>query len=167
MRKPQDSIRVESFIWKGKAFSGDLDLEVGATNHCQHVKGKMFHLYLDCDNRPLRLMQNGIEILRQEFPELAKEKFFIINTSSNHFSIASFVRLSWQRCLDIMWRAVELRIEHNGHAFYSTHKGYAVVRTGSKDGISPRILYSIGDTLTCKKCFKEFVEDTETGGTIG
>lgn len=160
---PTIRIRVKSFIWKRGAFGKeDQSLHVGDPTYCTHVKGKLFHLlYLDCDNRPLRTIQNGIEILRQEFPELAKEKFFIINSSSNHFSLASFVRLSWSRCLDIMWRSIELGIEHQGHAYYSKRKGYAVLRTGAKDGIVPRILYSIGDTITCKKCFKEFAEGIE------
>jgi hypothetical protein len=32
------------------------------------------------------------------------------------------------------------------------------LRTGGKDGVVPRILYSLGDTVVCKKCMNEFVE---------
>ena len=73
----------------------------------------------------------------------------------------SFAKLSWQRYLDILWYAVEIDLEHYGHAFYSTRKEYAVLRTGAKDGIVPQIVYSVGETVACKKCMKEFVESVE------
>ena len=57
----------------------------------------------------------------------------------------------------------ESNLFHNYHyrkksARYSTRKEYAILRTGGKDGVVPRILCSLGDTVVCKKCMNEFVE---------
>jgi hypothetical protein len=159
--KVASRLEIKSFILKSGAFRGNLTLHTGLANYCTAIKGdKIFHLFLDCDDSPkLRQIFDGIVLLRKEFPELASEKFFIINTSANRFSIVCFVRLTWKRYLDIMWRAVEIGIEHYGHAFYSTRKEYAVLRTGGKYGIVPRILYSLGDVTTCKPCMRDFTKE--------
>jgi hypothetical protein len=157
----EPELEIKSFILKPRAFQGDITLHTGIASYCTAVKGDFHHLFLDCDDySKLRQIFDKIEILRKEFAELANEKFFIINTSTNKFSLAAFVRLTWQRCLeDIMWRSVELGLEHQGHAFYSERKDYAVLRGGGKYGIVPRIMYSLGDTVSCKKCMREFVAE--------
>jgi hypothetical protein len=109
----------------------------------------------------LRKVFDGIALLRNKFKELLRTKFLILNSSQNHFSIVAFVKLTWQRYLEILWYAVEIGLEHYGHAFYSTRKEYAVLRTGAKDGVVPKILYSEGVRVGCTKCMKEFVEDIE------
>jgi hypothetical protein len=154
-------LEIKSFILKPQALRGTVTLHTGAANYCTAIKGDAtFHLFLDCDDYAnLRQIFDGIDKLRREFPELATEKFFVTNTSANHFSLVAFVRLTWKRYLEMMWRAVEIGIEHYGHAFYSTRKEYAVLRTGGKDGIVPRILYSLGDSVGCKKCMREFVAE--------
>lgn len=149
---------VKSFIWKKGAFRGDLTLHQGLSNHCSVKGDKTFHLFLDCDAVKLRTIFDGILLLRNKFPELARVKFLILNTSPFHFSLVAFARLSWKRYLEILWYAVEIGIEHSGHAAYSMGKGYAVLRTGGKDGIVPRIMSQIGDNAVCKVCMKEFVD---------
>lgn len=149
---------IRSFIWKKGAFRGDLTLEQGRSNHCSVRGDRVFHLYLDCDVVKLRTIFDRILLLRRKFPELARVKFLIINTSPFHFSLAAFVRLSWKRYLEILWYAVEIGIEHQGHAVYSMSKGYAVLRTGAQDGIVPRLMAQIGDNAVCKVCMKEFVD---------
>jgi hypothetical protein len=152
---------VKSFVWKKGAFKGDLTLHQGRSNHCSVKGDSVFHLYLDCDDAKLRKIFDGILLLRKRFPELSRVKFYIVNSSLNRFSIVAFARMSWKRHLEIMWYAVEVGLEHYGHAFYSTRKGYAVLRTGAKDGIAPRILFELGETVVCKTCMREFVESIE------
>jgi hypothetical protein len=148
-------IHVRSFILKPNALKESTNLHMGFTNHC--YKGdKIFHLFLDCDRVKLGKIFDGILLLREEFPELHRVKFLILSTSPFHFSLVSFVRLSWKRYLEILWYAVEIGIEHEGHAVYSMGKGYAVLRVGAKYGIVPTILCSIGTNVSCKKCLREF-----------
>jgi hypothetical protein len=151
-------LEVESFIWKKNAFRGDLTLHLGLSNHCSVKGNRVFHLFIDCDSVDLRTIFDGIELLRKRFPELAREKFLISSTSPSHFSIASFPRLTWKRYLEILWYAVEIGIEHEGHAAYSTGKGYAVLRAGGKDGLVPRIMFQTGDTVSCKVCMDMVIE---------
>jgi hypothetical protein len=152
---------VRSFIWKKGAFKGDLTLHQGRSNHCSVKGDKVFHLYLDCDEVKLRTIFDGILELRNKFPELSKVKFLILNTSPFHFSLVAFVRLCWKRYLEILWYAVEIGIEHEGHAAYSMGKGYAVLRTGAKDGIVPRAMFFLGERTVCRTCLNEFVESIE------
>lgn len=156
-------IHVESFIWKARAFQGEQHFNVGLTNHCNHSKKEgLFHLYLDCDDYAnLRQILDRLDLLKERFNELSNAKFLILQTSPWHFSIASFVMLTWKRYLEVLWFAVEIGLEHEGHAVYSMVKGYAVLRTGAKDGVVPKILYSIGDTIACKQCYRDFVNGIE------
>jgi len=149
---------VVSYIWKNNAFRGDLTLERGLSNNCSVKGDKVFHLYLDCDAVPLRTIFDGILELWNKFPELMNVKFLILSSSPFHYSLAAFPYLSWKRYLEILWYAVEIGIEHQGHAVYSMTKGYAVLRTHAKDGIVPRLYASIGDNAVCKVCMKEFVD---------
>jgi hypothetical protein len=153
---------VKSFIWKRGAFADDeVPMLKGITSHCTHCNGReLFHLYLDCDDLSnLRQMLDRIDVLRKRFRELASAKFLIVQTSPWNFSLASFPRLTWERYLDVLWFGVKIGLVHEGYAVYTMTKGYAVLRTGAKNGVVPTILYSIGDVVTCKKCFGEFVEE--------
>lgn len=159
MQEDLEPIRVESYIWKARAFQGEQHLNVGLTNHCGQGG---FHLYLDCDDYAnLRQIFDRLDLLKKRFNELANEKFLILQTSPWHFSIASFEMLTWKRYLEVLWFAVEIRLEHEGHAVYSMSKGYAVLRTGAKEGVVPKILYSIGDTIACNQCYRDFVNGIE------
>jgi hypothetical protein len=149
-------LEVKSVIVKQGAFNNETTLHIGVPNYCYKGNDDVFHLFLDCDDVKLRKIFEGIILLRKRFPELAEEKFLILGTSPFHFSVASFVRLTWNRCRETMTYAVEIGLEHYGHAFYSYGKGYAVLRFGAKNGIVPQLLYSVGDTVVCKRCFKEF-----------
>jgi hypothetical protein len=165
MRENPDSIRVESFIWKRGAFGKeDQPLYTGLSNHC-YEKG-LFHLYLDVDDYAnLRQILDRLDHLRKRFRELANAKVLILQTSPWHFHLASFIRLTWKRYVDILYYADSIGLEDYGHALFSIDKGYAGLRTGAKDGIVPRILYSVGDAVACKKCFGEFVECISSNAT--
>lgn len=149
---------IKSFIWKKNAFRGKVTLEFGRSNHCSVKGDSVFHLFIDCDNIRLSKLLDRITLLRKKFPELAKVKFVILSTSPSHFSVASFVRLTWKKYLKILWYAVDIGMEHEGHAVYTTGKGYAVLRTGAKDGIVPRAMCETGEKTVCKTCKKEFLD---------
>lgn len=153
---------VHSFIWKKGAFKGDLTLHCGRSNHCTVKGDTVFHLYIDCDDIPISNLFAGIESLRNKFPELEKIRFIILETSPAHYSTAAFTHLSWERYLEILWYAVEIGIEHEGHAFYTTGKGYGVLRTGGKDGIVPHILFMVGEETGCDVCMREFVDSFDS-----
>jgi hypothetical protein len=148
-------IRIKNYIWKRNAFKDDQTLHCGPSNHCD-LNDEQFHLFLDCDDVKLRKLLDGIDKMRKRFKELRSEKFFISNTSLDHFSIIAFVSMTWAKYRQMLWYAVKIGLAHDGYAYYSTGKKYAVLRLGAKDGIAPKIMYSVGDTITCKHCSEEF-----------
>src|SRR3990170_4603832 len=101
----QEGIAVKSFILKPDAFKEDGTLHIGLDNCC-YRKDK-YHLFLDCDDVLLRKLFDGIEAMKTEFKELEKEKFLILNTSLNHFSLAAFPISSWNRYVQMLWSAVD------------------------------------------------------------
>jgi hypothetical protein len=148
-------IRIKNYIWRRNAFKDDQTLHCGLSNHCD-LNDKRFHLFLDCDEVKIRKQLDCIAKMKKKFKELRSEKFQIINTSPDHFSIVAFASMSWAKYRQMLWYAVKIGLAHDGYAFYSTSKRYAVLRLGAKDGIVPKIMYSIGDAITCKQCSDEF-----------
>jgi hypothetical protein len=41
---------------------------------------------------------------------------------------------------DMLWYAVDVGLAHDGFAFYSENKGYAVIRFGTSYGIVPSVM---------------------------
>ena len=106
---------------------------------------------LDCDDVKLRKVFDGIALLRKEYDELQNEKFLAVNSSLNRWHLAAFVRLTWKKYFEILFYAVDIGLAHDGFAFYSERKGYAVLRSGGSYGIVPRAMYSLGKNVVCKK----------------
>lgn len=153
-----DTICIKNFICKRNAFKDDQTLHNGLSNHCD-LDDELFHLFLDCDDVELRKLLDGIDKMKKRFKELRSEKFLILNTSSDHFSIVAFATVSWKRYLQMLWYAVKIGLAHDGYAFYTAGKRYAALRLGAQYGIVPKTMYSIGGTVTCEQCFKEFLKE--------
>lgn len=146
---PEDLKRL---IVREDAFLEGQKIYMGASNHCV-IKG--FHTYIDCDDIELRKILAYIE-------SVDMGTWYILQTSPWNWSILNFTRVSWKKYMRIL---NECGLTHPAYIYCTGLKGYGVLRQGAKNGLVPRLRYTIGEGLDgCAICRDDFLYDMEEFG---